>query len=77
MSRFEEKVSEWSDSEFLNYVEAHSKTPRALFSKEHVNRFRKLAGKQEIDGSWDFIAMHNFDIVEDMKRAKERVAPVA
>lgn len=34
-----------TDEEFLNYIEAHSKTERALFSSEHFARFWQLAGR--------------------------------
>lgn len=34
-----------TDEEFLNYVEAHSKTERALFSAEHFERFWRLVGR--------------------------------
>jgi hypothetical protein len=34
---------DWTDKEFLDYVEIHSQTPRALFSCEHVKRFAKLS----------------------------------
>lgn len=47
---------EWTDEEFLRYVEAHSETPRALFSMAHVNRLLKTAGKKEIMGE-GFMAM--------------------
>lgn len=30
--------NEWSDEEFLNYVEVHACTPRAGFSPEMVER---------------------------------------
>jgi hypothetical protein len=37
-------MKSWTDKEFINYVELHSKTPRALFSPQHVNRFMELIG---------------------------------
>jgi len=33
-----------SDSNFLDYVRAHSRTDRALFSDRHVARLLQLAG---------------------------------
>lgn len=37
--------AEWTDREFLAYVEEHAKTPVALFSPEHVKRLHALAGR--------------------------------
>lgn len=34
-----------TDEEFLRYVELHSRTPRALFSDEHLARVYALAGR--------------------------------
>lgn len=36
-----------SDRDFLLYVDLHSETERALFSREHANRLLKLAGEPE------------------------------
>jgi len=35
---------EWSDEEFLSYVESHCETPRALFSMGMIERLHELAG---------------------------------
>lgn len=34
---------DWSDEEFLDYIEAHSKTERALFSAKMIWRLASLA----------------------------------
>lgn len=40
-----------TDTEFLGYVERHCRTPRALFSWEHIKRLYELAGRTcEWDG---------------------------
>jgi len=49
--------SEWTDEEFLQYVETHSQTPRALFSDEHVRRLCRLAGREAPQFS-GFLAVH-------------------
>lgn len=48
-------AEEWSDEEFLGYVEIHSCTDRALFHRDHVLRLYKLAHVETPDlghGSW-------------------------
>lgn len=70
------------DDSFLSYVETHSQTERALFSREHVTRFLRLAGiwstAQEIDRDpllrlGAFMEMHWEDIRPTMKLARQRL----
>lgn len=42
--------NEWSEEEFLNYVEVHACTSRAGFSPEMVERLYALAGR---DVAWE------------------------
>ena len=35
-----------TDEVFINYMEAHSRTERALFKKDHINRLLTLAGEE-------------------------------
>lgn len=39
---------DWSDEEFLEYVEIHCHTPRAIFSGAHTMRLYKMAGYKVI-----------------------------
>lgn len=41
------------DREFLHYCNAHSETPRALFSSEQVARCLWLAGQEDNAKTWD------------------------
>lgn len=64
---------EWTDEEFLRYVEAHSETERALFSMGHVNRLLKTAGEKELNGE-GFVAMHRENIQDTITAARKNVA---
>lgn len=63
------------DREFLNYMDAHSDTEKALFSRDHVRRFLLLAGKDPelYNLSSAFMAMHKRDIGGFLKEARERL----
>jgi hypothetical protein len=43
-----------TDDEFIDYVETHSQTDRALFHREHIMRIAALAGREapELRGEW-------------------------
>jgi hypothetical protein len=58
---------DWTDKEFLDYVEIHSKTERALFSPTHVNRFMNLIGSTYWTDAFD--AMHYNEIKVPLERA--------
>ena len=70
-----------NDLEFLNYVEAHSETPRALFSVEHVKRLFTLAKgsypKELDEEGLDLIRIrehHALPLTEEARRKlKEKV----
>lgn len=71
-----DEVTGWDDKTFLDYVEMHSRTERALFHKMHVERLLKLAGvfKYPITGTW--LAVHN-DVAQplvDIARTRLDVA---
>jgi hypothetical protein len=36
-------MDDWTNEEFLGYVDIHCRTPRALFSLQHVERLHALA----------------------------------
>jgi hypothetical protein len=70
-----------TDEEFLIYVELHSETERALFSREHVLRLLKLADVSK--GEYNipmggFIAVH-YDVakplIERARRQLKRQTP--
>lgn len=52
--------SEMDDVAFLNYMEEHSKTPRAAFHRDYVNRLLVMAGyepdehRQQVRWSYDY-----------------------
>jgi hypothetical protein len=67
-----------SDESFLGYVEIHSQTERALFHRDHVVRFLKLAGIWGEGNAAkyylpDFSSMHWSDIEPTMKLARRRL----
>lgn len=45
-------AKEMSDEDFLNYVEAHSDTERALFSGKQIARMLTLAGDEGAAAEW-------------------------
>lgn len=70
-----------SDDDFLGYVDLHSKTERALFSREHVLRLIKLANVPE--GQYplpmaSFISVHADEarpLIERARRQLKRRTP--
>lgn len=68
---------QWSDREFLDYVDTHSKTERALFHSTHVVRFLKLAGQDEMAELCEqndvFLAMHYNDIEAILNKARAKL----
>ncbi len=66
-------MKEWSDAEFLGYVDEHSRTDLALFSREHVNRLLRLAGREEITDLPSFVGMHRCDISDIIETARGRL----
>jgi len=61
------------DASFLRYCEIHSETDRALFSVEHVNRLRRLMGREPYDTllktTPKFMAIHQ----DEMRKALELI----
>lgn len=55
-------AEDWTDEEFLLYVETHSKTERALFQRENVIRLIELAGGIIPDEMPTFVEMHDDDL---------------
>ena len=63
------------DTAFLNYVDLHSKTPRALFHGKHVERFYRLAGWKVTQDEFgdQFYTMRDQDIGTLMSQARKNV----
>jgi hypothetical protein len=63
----------WSDDKLLDYVETHSKTERALFHVDHINRLLELAGHPKVP--WvGFASLHFADAKPLIEEARCRVA---
>jgi hypothetical protein len=58
-------MDEWTDEQFLSYVELHSTTERHLFSKGHVIRLLALAGREVPPLVSALIAVHH-DLAQPM-----------
>lgn len=79
----------WDDNELLDYVDAHSRTERALFSRAHVRRLFVLCGLpwprgQLANGVWldvapsaEFVAIPYEDAAELLKIARARLRAAA
>lgn len=67
-----------ADDAFLSYVCYHSRTDRALFSREHAERLVRMAGALELLPQLehrDFIAIHA-DVADDLLiKARQLLAP--
>jgi len=73
---------EWSDDFFLSYVTLHADTPRALFSKDHVVRLLKLAGRGALAsdverGSRKFYSLPSDEAGPLVKAARARIEHAA
>lgn len=66
-----------TDAELLDYAHYHSRTDRALFSKEHAIRLCQLSGREDmlpqITGA--FIAIHADVCDRLIAAAREKVQP--
>lgn len=64
-----------NDEELLGYFELHSRTERALFSRDHIVRLSKLAGYPVKDVSRlpQFIAVHEPVAKPYIERARRRM----
>lgn len=58
------------DEDFLAYMEGHSQTPRALFSRKQVNRLLTMAG-EEPDEWREWVAWHYWDMKPTLEAAKK------
>ena len=81
MVSYEGTSTSREDQDFLGYCELHSKTPRALFSIEDINRLRELRGYKPFDPSWaitpDFAAVHWDEMREALESIRERYMGVS
>ena len=66
-------MNDWTDAEFIDYVEAHSQTPRALFSKEQLTRLFILADQVPPEMYSGFYAFHIWDAERVIKMARARL----
>lgn len=51
----------WSDEKFLGYMTIHSKTERALFRNDYVDRLTALAGKEDVEHR-EWVSWHYRDM---------------
>ncbi len=77
----DETRTDWTDEQFLSYVDLHSRTPRALFSRMHAERLYRLAGR-ELDehvrnSSAQWVSMKHEDIAEVLAEARHRTGRCA
>ena len=64
-------LTEWSDEEFLSYVEIHCKTERAVFHRDMVARLYKMAGRQIDEGALkEFIELHEDPALKLVEEAR-------
>lgn len=64
--------STWSDADFIEYIDIHSRTELALVANKDVRRFLKLAGR-EMPSHLEqvaFIGCHHYDIKEMLADAR-------
>lgn len=68
---------DWSDEEFLGYVDLHSRTERALFHAEHVRRLYKMAGRPAPSGLGEneFVAVYHDHAERLIKLARKKMKP--
>lgn len=67
------KVISFSDKQLLEYIEFHSRTPAALFSKEMAERFFALVGRPVKFGS-KIVPMPISSIKCDLEKAWQRLS---
>jgi hypothetical protein len=63
-------MADFTDRELVEYVDAHSRTERALVHREHVRRLLTLAGRAVPDDLPEFVGVHHRDcrqIIEDAR----------
>lgn len=65
---------DWTDEEFLDYVDLHSRTDLHLFSKEHARRLAKLSGAHVYEPLPEFVHINQWNATKLIAAAKERIA---
>lgn len=73
-------MTDLTDSEFLGYVEIHSRTERALFSQAHAQRLLRMAGNPpnfQLDPREALVSIHDDVADELVQMARERLAKEA
>lgn len=67
--------STWTDADFLEYIDIHSRTELALVANKDVRRFLKLAGREMPSHLEDraFIGCHYCDIKEMLEDARKAI----
>lgn len=66
-----EKLLQFNDDEFLDYVEKHSKHPGALFSRPEIVRVFQMAGIDPPTGLPRFVRFVKPQIIPVLKKAIE------
>ena len=65
-------MTEMSDAQFVSYMDMHSRTERALFHKDHINRLLALAG-EEPDEVHEWQAWHYHDMKPILDKVRSRL----
>lgn len=63
--------TDMTDEQFINYCEDHCRTPRALFSADHINRIAALAGDNMTVHGWH--ECHEDAMLPWVKDARKRM----
>jgi len=68
----------WSKEKFLDYIDAHSETPRALFNKEMVAEICELNGESELgkdifNGIQKWYSIDLRDYVKEIRKKREKL----
>lgn len=66
-------MAEMTDRELVDYLDAHSRTERALVHRDHVVRLLKLAGRPIVEGLPLWMGVHWTDCHELINDARKTV----
>ena len=68
-------MQRYEDFRILDYIETHSKTERALFGQDHINRLLYLAGQEpNMDIPW--IGLPHEKALAYIEQARQRMQPL-
>lgn len=68
---------EWDDEFFLGYFSLHAATELALFSRGHVERLLRLAGREPPERLGAFVSVHSEVADPLIAEARRRLAEAA